>query len=252
MNPGTEHFPRELTSQEKLLLFSVLPDEKPGYRAYREKIDKLAVTGYGRSKNNNFILGNKNTIPDLSFSSSPVFTAGIVTIPGDEIDIMIHEEVDDEIEFDLSLKNSDVIQVDFELIDKWSYSNWNPGDKSPNDQKEVREIIISPDKYILVFAPTHKKIWMHVFENGVNNLIPLTNFYNELMGFKRIKDPGEALNPRSFFQKLDEFSDYELMNAFVLYNKYMKRFKTDFSKYLKNPVIKRKKSITDLFRKDKD
>ena len=99
MNPGTEHFPRELTNQEKYLLFSVLPGEKPGYRAYREKIDKLTVTGYGRFKNNNFILGTKNTIPDLSFSSSPVFAAGIATIPGDEIDILIHEEVDDEIEF---------------------------------------------------------------------------------------------------------------------------------------------------------
>jgi hypothetical protein len=55
------------------------------------------------------------------------------------------------------------------------------------------------------------------------------------------------------FQKLNHFSDDDLMNAFVLYNKYMRRFSNDFSKYLKpkSPVTTKKK-FKDLFKKDKN
>jgi hypothetical protein len=248
-----QQFPRELTPREKFLLFTVLPVEKPGYNLYHEKINELLVTGFGRFKNNNIILGKKNTVPDLSFSSTPVFAAGTVKISGDEIDIIINEEVDDEIEIDISLSNSNVIPDEILVQEKWSYSDWNPGDKSPHDNKDVREVVISQGKYVLAFASSHKKIWLHQYENGVNYLIPLTNFYNELMGFKRIKDPKEALNPKMLFQKLNHFSDDDLMNAFVLYNKYMRRFSNDFSKYLKprSPVTT-KKRFKDLFKKDKN
>ena len=73
------------------------------------------------------------------------------------------------------------------------------------------------------------------------------------MRFKRIKDPKQALNPKLMFEKLGEFSDSELVNAFVLYNKYMRRFSHDFSKYLKPQQQKQtKRKFKDLFRKDKN
>ena len=252
MNSGKSQFPRELTRQEKYLLFSVLPEKKPGYNSYRKKINELLVTGYGRFKNNNFVMGKENTTPDLSFSSTPVFAAGTVKIPGDEIDILINEELDDEIEFDLSPKNSDVIPDKIIEKERWSYSEWNPGDKSPDDNNEVREVIIAPDKYLLAFAPSHNKIWLHESESGVNYIIPVTNYYNELMRFRQTRDPKEALNPGLLFQKLKDFTDEDLVNAFVLYNKYMRRFSMDFSQYL-SPVkmVNRKKKFKDLFRKDK-
>jgi hypothetical protein len=251
VNSGVKQFPRELTRQEKYLLFAVLPEEKSGYNLYRKKIDELLVTGYGRFKNNNYILGKKNTVPDLSVSSTPVFAAGTIKVPGNEIDVLINEEIDDEIEFDISLKNSNIIPDEIKEKEKWSYSYWNPGDKSPNDKKDVREVVISPGKYILVFAPTHKKLWLHVCESGVNNLIPLTNYFNELMRYKRTKDPKEALNPKLLFRKLNDFSDDDLINAFVLYNKYIRRFSIDFSKYLKHPEAYHKKRFKDIFRKGK-
>jgi hypothetical protein len=253
LNSGVEQFPRELTRQEKFLLFSVLPERKPGYRIYREKIDELLVTGYGRFKNNNFILGKEDTVPDLTYASAPVFAAGTIKIPGDEIDILINEETDDEIEFDLSLKNYDLIHEAIEKQGGWNYSEWDPGDKSPNDNKEIREVAISGSNYVLAFAPSHKKIWLHEHESGVNYLIPLTNYYNELMRFRRTKDPKEALNPKLLFQRLNEYSDYDLLNAFVLYNKYMRRFPKDFSKYLKPPLeFRSKKSFRNIFKKDKN
>lgn len=253
MNSGVKQFPRELTTQEKYLLFSVLPEEKSGYKHYRDKINELLVTGYGRFKNNNYIMGKKGTVPDLSFSSTPVFAAGTIKIPGDEIDILINEEIDDEIEFDVTLKHTDKIPAEIDEQDRWNYSEWNPGDKAPHDNSEVRETIISPGEYILAFAPAHRKIWLHESESGVNHLIPLTNYYNELMRFKRMKDPKQALNPKLMFEKLNEFTDDELMNAFVLYNKYMRRFPHDFSKYLEPQQQKEtKRKFKGLFRKDKN
>ncbi len=253
MNSGVEQFPRELTRQEKYLLFSVLPEDKPGYKQYREKINTLLVTGFGRFKNSNLILGKQNTVPDLSYSSAPVFAAGTIKIPGDEIDILINEEVDDEIEFDLTVKNSNIIPEEINEQERWSYSDWNPGNKSPYDNKDVREVVVSKGEYILVFAPSQKKIWLHMNGSGVNYLIPLTNYYNELMRSKRINDPRQALNPSLFFQNIDEFSDDELINAFVLYNKYLRRFSIDFSKYLKaQQQIINKRRFIDLFRKDKN
>jgi hypothetical protein len=252
LNSGVTQFPRELTRQEKYLLYSVLPEEKTGYNLYRQKIDELLVTGYGRFKNNNLILGKKTAVPDLSVSSTPVFATGTIKIPGDEIDILINEEIDDEIEFDLTMKNSNVIPGGIIELEKWSYSDWNPGDKSPYDNKEVREVVLSRGKYILTFAPSHKKIWLHENESGVNYLIPLTNYYNELMHFKRTKNPKQALSPKMLFQTLNNFSDGDLINAFVLYNKYMRRFSIDFSKFLKpQPEVKSKRKFKDLFRKDK-
>ncbi len=233
------------------MLFSVLPEEKSGYKHYREKIVDLLVTGYGRFKNNNYILGKKGTVPDLSFSSTPVFAAGTIKIPGDDIDILINEEIDNEIEFDITLGNTNEIPEEINEIGSWSYSGWNPGDNAPHDNSPVRETIISPGEYALTFAPAHKKIWLHDNKSGVNHLIPLTNYYNELMRFKRTKDPMLALNPKLMFDTLDDFSDYELINAFVLYNKYMRRFPRDFSKYIEPQQQEPgKRRFKDLFRKD--
>jgi hypothetical protein len=253
LNPGLKEFPRELTGQEKYLLFSVLPEYKPGYNCYREKINKLYITGYGRLNNNNFILGKQNTVPDLTVPPAPVFAAGTIKIPGDEIDILINEEVDEEIEIELNVKNSADIPEEINELGRWSYSDWNPGNKSPSDNEDVREVVVLKEKYILVLAPSHKKLWLHHVESGVNYLIPLTNFYNELMRLKGIKDPAKALNPKAFFHNFAEFPDNELNNALVLYNKYMRRFPIDFSKYImaQQPEIK-KRRITDMFRKGKN
>ncbi|HEY6906636.1 MAG TPA: hypothetical protein VI230_04170 [Ignavibacteriaceae bacterium] len=253
MISGMMEFPRELTRQEKYLLFSVLPEYKPGYNSYREKINKLCVTAAGRYNSNNLILGRQNTVPDITLPPAPVFAAGTIKIPGDEIDILINEEVDDEIEIELNVKNSTDIPEEINELERWSYSDWNPGNKSPGDNGEVREVVAAKGKYILVFAPSHKKIWLHDYENGVNYLIPLTNFYNELMRFKGIKDPAKALNPKIFFQGMAGFSDYDLINALVLYSKYMRRFTIDFSKYLKVQQSETKnRRITDMFRKGKN
>ena len=50
-------FPRKLTERERDFLFSILPENKKGYKLYRDKIDSLFVIGFGRFGDTNLVLG---------------------------------------------------------------------------------------------------------------------------------------------------------------------------------------------------
>ncbi len=82
---------------------------------------------------------------------------------------------------------------------------------------------------MLVISPVHKKIWLHNFEDEVNYLLPVTNYYNYLMIVKNIRDPKIILNNKLLFKELNSYSDEELMLAFISYNKYFRRFKIDYN-----------------------
>ena len=244
MNHNSNKFPRQLTSVENMLLFSVLPENKTGYFSYRNKINNLVVTGSGRFGGGNFILGKEDTKPDLSLPSAPVFAIGTNVYEEGTIDITIHEDIDDEIEYDISARNKNSIPETLTEIKKWNYSEWNPGDKAPNDNSEVREIIIS-EEYILAIAPRHKKIWLHENKSGVNFLLPVSNFYNELMRVCNIRDTKIALRPASFFEIQNQFTDNQLMLAFFSYNKYLKKVNVD---YIPGRIqLKKRKSILSVF-----
>lgn len=238
-------FPRNLTKVENELLFSVLPENKIGYNSYRNKINNLVVTGSGRFDRGNFVLGKEGTKPDLSFPSSPVFAIGTNVYKEGTIDIIIHEDIDDEIEYDISARNQNSVPGTLIEIKKWNYSEWNPGDKAPNDNSEVREIIIN-DEYILAIATQHKKIWLHEKKSRVNFLLPVTNFYNELMRVCNIRDRKIALRPTSFFNTHNQFTDDQLMLAFFSYNKYLKRVDIDYTFASETPY-KKKKSFLSIF-----
>jgi hypothetical protein len=248
MNNNRNKFSRQLTSNENMLLLSVLPENKIGYKSYRDKINTLRVIGSGRFGGGNFILGKEGTIPDLSFPSSPVFALGTNEYKECKIDITVHEEIDNEIEYDISVRNQESIPEILSEIKIWNYSEWNPGDNAPNDNSFVREIIILENKYILVIAPQHKKIWLHEYETGVNHLIPVTNYYNELMRISEIRDTSIALKPASFFENHLKYNDKKLMFAFFNYNRYLKRFN------IQNPVttnsVQPKRKKISFFRKD--
>ncbi|MGA8265600.1 MAG: hypothetical protein WB779_14250, partial [Ignavibacteriaceae bacterium] len=165
-----------------------------------------------------------------------------------EIDVAIHEEIDNEIEFDISTNNSFKPDDEFTEISNWSYSDWVPGKNAPKDNSPVREVVIIPDNLILAIAPVHKKIWLHNIETGVNHLIPLSNFYNQLMMVKDIRNAKVALNPGIFFEQLNNYSDGDLVSAFITYNKYIKKIDIDMS-YFKNEKNKPAKKSTFSFLK---
>ena len=242
MELNNQKFPRELTGVEKKLLFSILPEDEPGYKIYREKIDKLSVTGYGRFGGTNLVLGKKEYKPDLFVSSSPVFAIGVVETNLGTIDVLIHEESDDEIEIDIS--GGDIFVVDENI-------GWIPGALSPIDGSNVREVVIAPNRFVLAISQALKKIWLFEYDTGVNHLIPLTNFYNELMRAKNIRDPGRGLKPDLFFNELNLYSDNDLKTALLNYDKYMHKLKLPFD-IRKDEPEKTRKGFSNIFRRGKN
>ncbi|NWF51126.1 MAG: hypothetical protein HXY49_11365 [Ignavibacteriaceae bacterium] len=223
---GYGNFPRELTGVEKHLLSLVLPANKPGYLLYRDLINDLMVIGYGRFGNGNKILGKENSVIDLQIPTSPVFAVGNYYYDDQSIDVIIHQFNNDQIEFDLGIDDLSFI-TDLNKLKGWNFSEWIPGQKLPADDKKVRELIILPDEKVLAFSVTFKKIWLYDFSSGVNTILPVTNFFNEVMRVKNIRDAKIALKPGSFFERLDTFTDLELASALLSYSKYLHSIKID-------------------------
>lgn len=249
MFSSNREFPCEINTDEKEILFSVLPEYKPGYRSYRDKIDSSFFIGKGRFGRGNFVLGKLNDKPDISVSSAPIFAAGGIKCKEGEIDIIIHEEQFEQIEIDVSAQQLESIPETITETSRWSYSDWQPGMKAPRDNSNVREVEIVKNKYVLVIASVHKKLWLYENETGVNHIIPLTNFFNELMGVKRIRDPKIALNPSAFFEHHEKYSDDDIINAFISYHKYMHKMNIRLEKPINRTSIKKKNLLSFLRRK---
>lgn len=219
-----DDFPRDLSTTERTILYAILPENKKGYNNYRDKINHLLVIGSGRFGGNNLLLGREGEEIDLSVSSTPVFAIGTVYYNDSAADVVIHEEQDDKIEYDInfSMINNQSIESEITRVD--TLSTWNPGDKAPYDFSKVKEFELFPGKYILAVAPSLKKIWLHSYHTGINHIIPLTNFYNELMRSKNIKDHTIALNPNKFFDQVEEYSADDIRKALINYSWYLKKF----------------------------
>jgi hypothetical protein len=248
MTNNLEHFPRELTLQEKELLLSALPENKTGYKHYRDKLDNLVVLGHGRFGAGNYVLGPIDSELDLESSSTPIFAISKIVYDDHEIYVTIHHEREEQIEIDI--RNFDIAPKINEMKEKyrWTYSNWSPGQKAPHDGSTVREIHLILKSLVLVIATEHRKIWVYSAKDEVNYLIPVTNFYNELMLIMDVRDPEVALNPNRLFTNLDEYPDEKLGQAFLLYNKYWNRIEVDYSLF--DPkMVQRKKSFFDFLKK---
>jgi hypothetical protein len=60
---------------------------------------------------------------------------------------------------------------------------------------------------------------VHDPETQVNHPIPVTNFYNELMLHKNVRDAKVALDSNRLFTELSKYTDADLTYAFLTYNK---------------------------------
>jgi hypothetical protein len=219
-----ESFPRELYNYEKEILFSILPESKNGYKKYRQRIPGMKVIGQGRFGGGNLVLGFEGDEVELDIPSASVFSSGVVKCNEIMFDVIIHKEEEEQIEYDISpfgkLNPGDEIKIESVA----SLSHWSKDENSPYTKLPVKEFIVLKDKYILVIDASAKKIWMNDMETGINHIIPLTNFYNELMRFKNIREQDIALKPGRFFDDVDKYSDDDIVSAFLMYDKYMNRF----------------------------
>jgi len=221
MSSGAAVYPRPLTEREKSWLLWILPEDRPGYHLYRQKIDQLLVIGEGRRGSGNLVLGTQGESPDLSSPLSSVYAYGVIESREGVITILVREESGGQIEVEVIPMKTESVPEEVTEQRRWTYSSWLPGLPCPCCNDAPREVPIkaAASNVVLAICPKDHRIWVYESSTGVNHLVPVTNFYNELMLHRRIRDPKVALDPGNLFTRLSEFTDDDLGYAFHVYNK---------------------------------
>ena len=210
-------YPRPLRPKELDLLETVLPVDRPAYRAVRDRLQSMMVLGEGRRGEGDLILGVPGDVPDRQSPLGPVIAYGMVETTHDAYSVSVREEASAQINVEIVSGSGREIPDHYEEKRRWTYSWWSPGSASPSTGAPVREVAIDPG-VTLAFAPAEKRIWMHERSSGVVRLIPITNYYNELMIRRGIRDPRIALHPSLLWENLHAYPDGDLVQAFVAYN----------------------------------
>ncbi len=177
----------------------------------------MVVLKEGSRGPGNYLLGHPGDVPDQSISLSPVIAFGMVETTQTSYAITIREYTGAQIDVEIVSGSDEEVPDHFEEKKRWTYSIWLPGSPSPATDGPVREVRIDSN-LILVIAPEEKRIWLHERMSGMNLLLPVTNFHNELMLYKGIRDPKVALDVGLFFAGQVGYSDDDLREAFVRYN----------------------------------
>lgn len=80
---------------------------------------------------------------------------------------------------------------------------------------------------VLAICASDRMMWLYDSRSGVNHPIPVTNYYNELMLHKNIRDPNIALDSKRLFTDHSRFSDTDLILAFKTYNQLRAKVELD-------------------------
>ena len=215
-------FPRELSPLEKDLLLWLLPSDRPGYREYRSLVASWRVAGLGRRGDGNFILSQGKTKTDNESSLPQVFAYGIVETTHGRIAATIRERLEDQLEFEIVTLSGESLPDILGEKRRWTFSTWLPKQACPICSSALREVAMQTERgrrVVLALCKQDGRIWVYDEVTGVNHLIPLTNYYNELMLHANVRDPKVALNSKRLFTDLQNHSDATLSRAFASYNK---------------------------------
>ena len=216
-------YPRKLRPKERDLLDAVLPEDKPGYMAYRRLISSMEVIGEGRRGEGNLVLGMPGERPDFSSPLGPVVAYGGVETTRDRFSVTVREYAGNQIDVEIVSAHGEAIPDHYEEKRRWSYSTWMPGMPSPDTGERAREIPVS-ETLVLAILAKERRLLVYDGSSGMNHLVPVTTFYNELMVVKNIRDPDIALHSGRLFDELASYRDGDLRDAFVAYNRLKRRF----------------------------
>jgi hypothetical protein len=149
--------------------------------------------------------------------------------------ITVRENVGDQIDVEIVSSHGEEIPDSDEEKRRWTYSTWKPGEPSPSTGEKIREVRIAP-AIVLGIAANERRVLLHDDSTGMVHLIPVTNFYNELMLHKQIRTPEIALNASRLFSDLDWYSEEDLRAAFIAYNKLKRRVKMEIQAAPEKPA----------------
>lgn len=215
---GKETYPRTLRIKEREALDYVLPSERPGYREYANAIERMVVLGAGRRGEGNLVLGFEGDTPDTVSPLPPVVGYGVIESTADHYSITVREMAGRQIDIEIVSRHQQTIPDHFEERRRWTYSRWSPGDVCPSTGSALREIRIDVG-VVLALCVEDKRIWVYEQSSGMVHLIPVTNFYQELMIVMKIQDPAIALHSRRLFSDSSRYTDDNFREAFIAYNR---------------------------------
>lgn len=223
-NQKNSQYPRPLTAREIEWIEWVLPKLRAGYREYCDVVHSMSVIGEGRRGKGEIILGHIGAQPDFDEPLSPVFAYGAIETNFGTISITLREILNDQISVEIVSHRAEEVPEEFEEFRRWTYSTWKSGDVCPQCQKQIREVPMHAidrgmEHFVLAVCSNDKRLWVFEDATQVNRLIPVTNFYNELMLHKSFRDPKIALDSKQLFTHLSNYSDSDLTYAFLMYNK---------------------------------
>ena len=223
-NHKNSAYPRPLTSREREWIEWILPPNRPGYNDYLGHIKSLQVIGQGRRGKGEVILARGAMEITFDEPLPPVFAYGAIETNFGTISITLREIVHDQVSMEIVSHRLEEVPREFEESRRWTYSTWSPGDPCPQCQQRVREVSMHAstaghEHFILAICPTDKRLWVYDASSKVNRLIPVTNFYNELMLHKNLRDPKVALDANRLFTELPGYFDSDLAYSFFTYNK---------------------------------
>jgi hypothetical protein len=223
-----DQVPRELDPYERELLLWLLPADRPGYASYRSCVEQWPVAAVGRRGEGNYILASPGCVVDLESPLPPLFAFGAVEHESGTVNVSIRESLGCQLEYEIEGIKGD----DSRELRRWTFSEWDPSSACPSSRSVVREIGMSTttgQNLDLVLCGRDHRIWVHESRSGVNVLIPVTSFYNELMLHTGIKDPAIALEPNRLFASPQPHKAADLIRAFASYNKERNRVPIDGS-----------------------
>ena len=163
------------------------------------------------------MMGLPGDTPDTGSPLPPVIAYGAVETTRGSYSVTVREESGNQINVEIVSGGGTPLPDHKEEKRRWTYSWWSPGGVSPATGAPVREVPVDQD-VTLAFAPAEKRIWIHERSGGIVRLIPITNYYNELMIRRGVRDPRVALVPSLLWRDLASTSDDDLRGAFVAYN----------------------------------
>ncbi len=211
-------YPRRLRAVERDLLWSVLPPDRAGYRAYRERIDAMVVIGEGRRGRGDLVLGLAGDAPDVSGPLPQVIASGGVETSEGVVSVTVRELFAGQIDIEIVSDRGEPVPDTIDERRRWSYSDWLPGRPSPSSGTPVREVMIGPG-VTLGISVGERRLWVYEAVTGLVLLLPVTGFYNELMLYRGVRDPKTALVPGRLFDELGLYADEDLREAFLAANR---------------------------------
>ena len=230
-------YPRALTDLEKILILRVLPEDAPGHSPHRNFIHTAVVIGQGRRGEGEIILGIEGHIPELDAPLPPVFAFGVGRSGDEEISVTVREILDGQASIEIVGRQADRVAPDSRIDSFWTYSDWRPGMPCPQCGGRPREAEVSPGEtgrpgQSLGICTADRRLWIFDGRLVTCRPVPVTNYYNELMLVKQIRDPDIALASRKLFERLDDYTSEDLVRGFLAYN----RLRTKIAPVVRTPA----------------